>query len=148
MGNRFRQGMGFLLIWLSGLAFSGQPETVVVIVNADNTEAVDTQFIKNVYSDRIESWENGEPIHLYELPPRSLVRDRFYRGLLGISARMSETAWNNRKITNALRNLPPRVRRESRLISAVMRDQQGIGYVSESALNATNAHVRIIHRLE
>ncbi len=148
MTRRFRQIVGMLLLWISSLAFSGQPDAVVVIVNADNTEPVDTQFIKNVYSDRIESWQNGEPIHLYELPPRSLVRDRFYRDLLGISARMSESAWNNRKITNALRNLPPRVRRESRLITAVTRDQQAIGYVSEAALNATNARVRVIHRLE
>lgn len=146
--RRLRGALSVCLLLLSGSVLSSEAESIAVIVNENNLQIVDAQFIKDVYSDQVKSWNDGASIHINELPTLSSTRDRFYREFLGISARKSDLVWSNRKVSNQLNNLAPTVRRESRLISAVANDQQAIGYVSEAALQATNAPVRVIYRIE
>lgn len=143
-------------LWLSLLVIitllcpqlRGSTDRVLIIVNANNPVVLSEAQIRNIYSDRMSRWPNGSRTHLYELPARSLIRERFYQQLLGVTAQRSEALWNNRKITNTLKSLPPKTRRESTLISAVARDRHAIGYVSENAFLGSNQNVRVVHSLD
>ncbi len=52
-------------------------ENVVVIVNEANQQAISQADVKNIYSDQIITWENGNKISAFELPARSTAREVF-----------------------------------------------------------------------
>ena len=70
----------FLLLLSLGL-FSMQNtvagEPVVVIVNEANQQSLTQQDIKNIYSDIVFQWQNGERITVYNLPVDAEERETF-----------------------------------------------------------------------
>jgi len=121
-------------------------ETIVVIVNSDNDQALTEQDVKNVYSDRIITWDDGNLINVYNLPVTATARKVFAREVLGLSAREHATAENNRKITNTIKN-PSKTKRERLVITVVSRDKHAIGYVTKTALKEVG-RVRVLFELQ
>jgi len=122
-------------------------DAVVIVVNSSNEEVITPELVRNIYADQVAHWGSGEVIHLYELSARSAIREAFYQETLGISARESAFRWNNRKITNTLKNLSPKTKRETAVLNAISRDKKAIGYVSAIAAE-NNSDLRIIMKIE
>jgi len=130
MNKVFKLLSGSLLSLIVTSAVAG--ESVVVIVNEANQQSLNQSEIKNIYSDQIITWENGNKIAAYELPTRSTARETFSNQVLGKSAKQAASFWANKKVTNTGKNFP-KTKRESSVISAVKRNPDAIGYVSEKA---------------
>lgn len=120
---------------------------VVIIVNELNNEAIDKAYIRDIYSDLISQWGNGNTIQIIELSPRSSIREKFSENLMGISARESASAWANRKITNTMRNAKPKIKRESAAISMVKRNPNAIAYVSAEAIKGQSG-IKILAQIK
>lgn len=105
-------------------------ESVAVIVNSSNTQSLSKEDVKNIYSDRVITWGNGNKIAVYNLPVASASREVFSQSVLGISAQNAAAAESNRSITNTLRN-PQKLKRERLVASIVSKNPNAIGYVKE-----------------
>lgn len=116
--------------------------TIAIIVNRANAEAISVDDIRNIYFDKIIHWQNGEKITLYNLPLNSSGREVFSRKVLNMSAIQAATEESNRVITNAALN-QSQTKRERLVLSYVERNPQAIGYVPFNEAKGNN-NVRII----
>lgn len=121
-------------------------ESVVVIVNTENTQQLSAQQIKNIYSDIVTQWENGNKITVYNLYADDESRETFSQKIFGESAHKQVLAESNRKITNTIKN-PSKTKSARLVIKMVSRNPDAIGYVPKSMVeNATN--VRIVLQID
>ena len=135
----------FLLLLSLGLfsmqnTIAGEP--VVVIVNKANQQSLTQQDIKNIYSDIVFQWQNGERITVYNLPVDAEERETFSRKLFGESAQRMAAEESNRKITNTIKN-PSKTKRARLVAQLVAKNPQAIGYIPLSMLDKS-ADVRVI----
>ncbi len=121
---------GILLSLIACQTVAG--EKVVVIVNEANQQSISQTDVKNIYSDQIITWGNGNQIKTYDLPTRATARETFASQILGMSAKQSASFWANKKVTNTGKNFP-KTKRESSILLAVKKNPDAIGYVSEKA---------------
>lgn len=121
-------------------------EAVVVIVNSANQQDLTLADVRNIYRDKIVTWENEQRISVYNLPVSHPAREVFSREVLGISAMEAAAAVSNRSITNTLRNIQ-RTASEQLLITVVSKKHTAIGYCSRKAIRG-KLGVRVIATLE
>ncbi len=108
-------------------------ESVVVIVNEENSQAISADDIKGIYTDNIIQWKDGSSIKSYDLPTKNAARETFSQKILGGSAKNAARDWANRKITNTAKN-PPKTKKQKLVVLLVKKDKNAIGYVSKNAL--------------
>lgn len=121
-------------------------DTVVVIVNSENTQSLTAEDIKNIYSDVVTTWDDGKRVRLYNLPAEDTARETFSRAIFGLSAREIVQQESNRKITNSVKN--PSNTKRARLISTIVaKNKHAIGYLPKNLLKA-NKNIRILMELE
>ena len=121
-------------------------ENVVVIVNKGNTLSLTEQDIKNIYSDIVTHWDNGNKIDVYNLAVEDETREIFSQKIFGESAQKQAAAEANRKITNTIKN--PTKTKSARLIEKlVSKNPNAIGYMPASSLKDASK-VRIVLQID
>lgn len=121
-------------------------ESVVVIVNAENSQQLSAQQIKNIYGDIVTQWDNGNKITVYNLYPDDESREAFSQKIFGESAHKQVLAESNRKITNTIKN-PSKTKSARLVMKMVARNPNAIGYVPKSMIeNAAN--IRIVLQID
>jgi len=115
------------------MTFISWAESVVVIVNDANAQALSKSEIKGIYSDNVIQWSDGTNIKSYDLPVKDGSREIFSQTVMGTSARDVAKTWANRKITNTAKN-PPKTKKEKLVVLSVKKKKNAIGYVSQSAI--------------
>jgi ABC-type phosphate transport system substrate-binding protein len=133
------------LSWLSANAVVAG-ESVVVIVNKQNQQALTKQDIKNIYADIVTEWDNGKRINVMNLPVDSSARENFSQKLFGESAQRMAAAESNRKITNTIKN-PSRTKSERLVAILVGRNPDAIGYIPRSMLDKVD-NVRVVLQID
>lgn len=121
-------------------------EEIVVIVNANNKQSIAIQDLKNIYTDRVVKWDDGNDIKVLNLPVETAEREAFSQEVLGVSASIAAAKESNRKITNRIKN-PSLTRRASLISSIVARSKNAIAYLPKRMLGNTN-HIRIVHHIK
>ena len=121
-------------------------ESVVVIVNASNTQDISEQQVKNIYADMVTQWDSGNKIAVYNLRVDDEARESFSQKVFGESAQKLVAAEFNRKITNTIKN--PTKTKSARLVAKmVSRNPDAIGYVPLSVAKKV-ANVRIVLQID
>lgn len=117
-------------------------QPMVVIVNVNNTESISSEMIKQIYSDKRNFWETGNPILLFELPVKDKGREIFSETLLNKSAITSQSDWSNRYVKNTIKN---KVKMKPQKIVAkfVSINKHAIGYIAASVAEKHN-NIKII----
>jgi len=134
--------LGILFSFISLNLMANQ--NFAVIVNSQNTQKIDKKLIKNIASDIISTWENGQPIKLYFPKPKTSVRRNFTLDVLGINAKQDAMNWENKKITNTLNNKTPKLLRDKMIIRMVARHPNALGYVSPKSIK-NNPKIKIVY---
>ena len=142
--NMYLKGIaaGFLLT----TAVVVQAADVAVIVNGTNSETLSIKQIKDIYSDRLGAWKNGQRIEVYNLPDNQEAANTFARRVLGISGQAAAAAELQRRTNNTLKN-PSRTKRERLVISIVGRKRNAIGYVPEYMVK-NKRNIRVVKILK
>jgi len=125
-------------------AFGG--ESVVIIVNAANSQQLSEQQIKNIYSDIVTQWDNGEKIEVFNLHVDDESREAFSQKVFGESARKLASAELNRKITNTIKN-PSRTKNARLVAKLVAKKPNAIGYIPISLVKEVS-NVRIVMQID
>lgn len=110
------------------LSVNAMAQPMVVIVNANNTEIISREMIKQIYSDQRTSWKTGHDILLFELPVKDKGREIFAEALLNKSAMASQADWSNRYVKNTIKN-NVKMKPQKLVAKFVSRHDHAIGYI-------------------
>jgi ABC-type phosphate transport system substrate-binding protein len=90
--NILRTSLFLILLAMSQNVWA---ERIYVVVNEKNLQEVDPETVKQIYSDKVSFWKNGEEILVFELPVKSNAREKFAQNVLNKSAISSQRDWLN-----------------------------------------------------
>lgn len=127
----FRISLFLILLTSSSSVWA---ERVYVVINENNMQEVNPETIKQIYSDRVSFWDNGEEILVFELPVKSNAREKFAQNVLNKSAISCQRDWSNRFINNTIKNAV-KVKPQRLVARFVGMKLSAIGYVSESEMD-------------
>lgn len=127
-----------MMLFCQGL----KSDAIVVVVNSSNKEAIDKEVVKLIYSDKKSFWKNGKRILLFELPVKSVVREKFSQTILKKSAMSSQSDWSNRYINNTIKN-KVKIKPHKIVVRFVSIKKSAIGYIPVSALGDTD-NLRVV----
>ena len=128
-----------MLVWAQG--------HVVVIVNSENTQQLSLDDVKQIYSDQVIKWKNGDTIDVYNLPLlTSRATEGFAERVLGMSAVEAARGLSNKSITNTIRN-PQKTKSAELVTLLVSRNKDAIGYCFEEDIKGRST-IRIIATLD
>jgi ABC-type phosphate transport system substrate-binding protein len=119
-----------ILLVISNDAFS---ERIYVVVNEKNIQEINAELVKQIYSDKVSFWKNGDEILVFELPVKSNSREKFAQNILNKSAISSQRDWSNRFVNNTIKN-DVKVKPRRLVARFVGLKQSAIGYVPESEI--------------
>jgi ABC-type phosphate transport system substrate-binding protein len=123
-------------LWVAGflavLAPAAQAEDYVVIVNQDNGNAVNADFLAKAYRGEVKSWPAGGAISVIALADESPTRLAFDKAVLGKSPSQSRAMWAQLAFTG--KAVPPKVvDSDDEVVKAVNGNKNAVGYVSPKA---------------
>ena len=129
-----------LALALAGI--DARADEIVIIVNKDNTNIVDSDFVVRVYIGRIKGWPDGTPVLVLDQPEDSSAREVFCTSVLHKSVSNVKAIWSQNIFTG--KALPPRIESPDTAVKlAVAANRQAIGYIRTSQIDAT---VRVLGR--
>lgn len=140
--KKLKASVSLALIFLLFSGMAGAKEEIAVIVNSSNSQEIDKNDVKNIFSEKVTKWSNGQDIAVYNLPENSEPREQFSRDVLGMSARRAASEEANRIITNSAKN-PGSTKRQRLLVSLVSKRPNSIGYARKSMVEGRPG-VRIV----
>jgi ABC-type phosphate transport system substrate-binding protein len=109
-------------------------ERIYVVVNENNVQDINAEVVKQIYSDKVSFWKNGDEILVFELPVKSHTREKFAQNVLNKSAISAQRDWSNRFVNNTIKN-DVKVKPQRLVARFVGLKKSAIGYVSESEIN-------------
>ncbi|MEP1445143.1 MAG: hypothetical protein ABJK37_03385 [Paraglaciecola sp.] len=129
--NYLRASLLIVLLFISTDALC---ERIYVVVNEKNLQEINAEVIKQIYSDKVSFWKNGQEILVFELPVKSNAREKFAQTILNKSAISTQRDWSNRFVNNTLKN-EVKMKPQRLVARFVSLKESAIGYVSESEIN-------------
>jgi ABC-type phosphate transport system substrate-binding protein len=134
--RRCRWATGCLLTVLMACSFGARAEEIVVIVNRDNPNVVDTAFVQRVYVGAIKGWPDGKPVLVFDQLEGSDAREAFCTTVLKKSVANIKAIWSQNIFTG--KGLPPKVASPDEAVKQAVASNIGaIGYIRASQLDAT-----------
>ncbi|MBI5451194.1 MAG: hypothetical protein HY940_07530 [Gammaproteobacteria bacterium] len=133
-----------MIVTSSTLLPAGEDHRIAIIVNGSNLQNISALDIKNIYTDRVITWNNGNKIDVYNLPVAAPAREVFSRHILGLNAQDADIMESNRDIINTNRNRNPHIIKRDQLIPYIVeKNPNAIAYVRAGSLE-DRANIRII----
>lgn len=112
----------------------------VIVVNKENSNVVDKEFVGKVYRGETKSWKDGSPVVAYDLPDDNSARSAFLADVVGKTQAQVKSMWAS--LTFSGKALPPKAAgSDSDVINAVAGNKNAIGYVLTSP---TNSAVKVV----
>lgn len=121
---------------LAFVTVTAYAEEVVVIVNKDNPNIVDRQYIARLYTGAVRGWPDGSPAFPVDQVEGSETRAVFYATVVGKSQATVRALWQ--QIIFSGNGLPPRiVSPDAAMKRLVATNRNAIGYILSSQVDAS-----------
>jgi ABC-type phosphate transport system substrate-binding protein len=132
-----------LCILLFVLVAPASSAEVAVIANPSvPVGRVDKTMLFDVYSGDIQEWDNGDPIILVDLKPKSDVKSAFY-DFLGKSASRMKSIWMKNLLTGE--GQPPEsVDSQTAILELVASTPGAIGYIDQKLVTEQVITLKVI----
>ena len=129
-------GLGISLALLGSLVRRADAESAPdfrVIVHPDNpSNALERDFLVDVFLKRVTRWSDGESIHPVDQKASSYVRKRFSGTVLQRSVAAVKSYWQQR-IFSGRELPPPELESDEAVVAYVLKHRGAVGYVSGAA---------------
>ncbi len=123
-----------LFIAISALNSSANAADIAVIVNKDNTAAVDKAMIVKIYKGDMSSWPGNGAISCLDQPESSAARESFSSSVLGKTVSNMKALWAQNIFTG--KAIPPKVlNSDDEIKKFVSSNKNAIGYIKASGLD-------------
>jgi ABC-type phosphate transport system substrate-binding protein len=124
----------WLLLALLAMSTGVFAEDIVIIINKDNANAVDTIFVQRVYVGTVKGWPDGSVVMVLDQPEGSEAREVFCSTVLKKSVPNVKAIWSQNIFTG--KGLPPKVSSPDLAIKQFVATNKGaIGYIRASQLD-------------
>ncbi len=117
-------------------------DSIVVIMNRDNSNIVDLAYINKIYSGALKAWPDGSPVFALDLAEESDLRSQFSTQVLNRSVANMRAIWSQNIFTG--KGFPPKVvSLDTEMRRLVATNRNAVGYIRSSQLDAS---VKVIER--
>lgn len=107
---------------------------VVVIVNKENTNAVDKALVVKIYTGETKNWPDGGPVFAIDQGEDNPIRADFNSSVLGKSSGNMKALWA--QIIFSGKGLPPTVADgDADVKKAVIARKNAVGYIKASSVD-------------
>jgi len=107
---------------------------VVVIVNKENTNAIDKVLVAKIYTGEAGYWPNGGSIFAVDQSEANSIRANFYSSMLGKSPSNMKALWAQKIFSGQA--LPPKVvDTDAEVKKVVSANKNAIGYIKASSVD-------------
>ena len=114
------------ILILGGIA---NAQVAVVANESVPVEEIDSGDLLDIYTGDVRSWNDGEPVIVFDLKPRGKVKDMFYK-FLGKSPSRMKSIWLKRMLAGE-GDPPPAIDSEEALLEKIMDTKGAVGFVAE-----------------
>lgn len=119
-----------LLLLMTGSVFAA--EELAVIVNKENSNAVDRAMISKIYLGNISRWPSGGAVVALDQPEESPTTAAFAARIVGKPIRSIKDLWAQNVFTG--KAIPPKVlANDEEVKKMVARSKNSIGYIKSSS---------------
>lgn len=119
-----------LLLFMTGSVFAA--EDLVVIVNKENSNAIDRAMITKIYLGNISRWPSGGAVVALDQPEESPSTVAFAARVIGKPIRSIKDFWAQNVFTG--KAIPPKVlTNDEEVKKMVARSKNAIGYIKSSS---------------
>ncbi len=132
-----------IAVWLvaMGLASQVRADDIVVIVHKDNVQAINLNYVQQLYVGAVRGWPDGTQAFVLDQPDGSPGRELFSFSVLQRSPANVRAIWAQNIFTG--RGFPPKVAADEQMRRIVAGNRNAIGYIRASEVDAS---VRVIKR--
>lgn len=129
--NFFYKALVITFTCFSTLSFAG----VTVIVNAENSDAIDEKMIKKIYLGKTKSFPNGRKVKVFSLPSSQSDTQHFRQKALKKSNSQFKSYWSKLVFTG--KGIPATELKSSAvIIAAVKNNSNAIGFITSTEISA------------
>jgi ABC-type phosphate transport system substrate-binding protein len=108
----------------------------VIIVNKENSNPVDADYVGRAFRGDVKTWPSGEAISALALPEANPLRVAFDKEILGKAPNQTKAMWSALVFTG--KAAPPKVvDSEANVVKTVAENKNAIGYVSAGAAGSS-----------
>lgn len=137
--------LGGLAVLLWPARSLAKPESIAVIVHPSNhVGKLEKKQLRAIYLNMRTSWSDGRSIEALNLADGNALRVAFDRAVLDMDPDEVARFWIDRKIRGDSRP-PRRLQSPAAVLAVVSRNEDAIGYVPASMVNAS---VQVVARIE
>ena len=133
MLQMLRAFLATLCVWLAFSEAQGAEMSVVVSQEVPLSE-ISTANLQGIFSVRVRSWPNGQPVRVFVLPDRSEAHREFARQVLHVYPYVLRDAWD-RLVFTGTGQAPIEVENENELLQKIASTPGSIGYVQKGRAN-------------
>jgi ABC-type phosphate transport system substrate-binding protein len=120
---------------LLALSVNARADDYVVVVNKDNANPVDKDFVAKAFRGDVKSWPGGGNVACVALPESNPLRTAFDKAALDKTPSQTRALWAQMAFSG--KAVPPKVAdSEADVIKTVSENKNAIGYVSAGAATA------------
>lgn len=131
MQNRIRLSLPIFIFWIGISLGSFAPAQVAVIVNSSvQANEINNTELLDFYTRDVRVWQNGDPVIVFDLKPKSDVKETFYN-FLGKSTSRMKSIWM-KKMLSGEGDPPEALETEKDIVKKVAATPGAIGFVSQS----------------
>jgi ABC-type phosphate transport system substrate-binding protein len=124
------------------VAPASSAEVAVIANRSVPVSQVDKVMLLDLYSGDVKEWDNGDPIVLVDLKPKSDVKAAFY-DFLGKSASRMKSIWMKNLLTGE--GQPPEsVETQEAILEKVASTPGAIGYIDHKLVNEQVITLKVI----
>jgi ABC-type phosphate transport system substrate-binding protein len=128
-----KKSTAFLLVWLlTQIAVgTGQAQQIAVIAHKSvPADTLSATRLLDLYTCDVQSWSDDQPVVVFDLKPRTAVKETFYR-FIGKSPSRMKSVWM-KKMLSGEGNPPASLKTEEELLQKVASTPGAIGYVDRT----------------
>ena len=92
-------------------------------------EEIEHGDLLDIYTGDVRSWDDGEPVIVFDLKPRGDVKDMFY-DFLGKSASRMKSIWLKRMLAGE-GDPPPAIESEEAVLEKIKTTPGAVGFISQ-----------------
>jgi len=141
--NKLLNGIFILIIISASFTFARAGE-IELITNKSNTiNNLDQSEVRAIFSMRIKTWSNNQPIHVFVLEQNNPVHEQFCKDILKIFPYQLQAGWD-RLVFSGTGEAPKVFNSEALLIAAILSTPGSIGYILKEEGHNENINVHVI----
>ncbi|MBT4497534.1 MAG: hypothetical protein HOC74_07425 [Gemmatimonadetes bacterium] len=124
-----------LLLWLMLIAVrTGQAQQIAVIAHKSvSADTLTAARLLDLYTCDVQAWSDDQPVVVFDLKPRTAVKEAFYR-FIGKSPSRMKSVWM-KKMLSGEGDPPTSLKTEEELLRKVAATPGAIGYVDKTRVD-------------